>query len=134
MCACNSISSSHSRRAKGFARLAAGALCSRPPALPVARVALSGAASPLCHLLHPHPRPSPGPVPRAPPCRAVPCRAAALEALGKNKDALAAYEKARWLAQAHDNDPQGEQEYVEAVHALKLRMSMRDMGGYTRVM
>ena len=34
---------------------------------------------------------------------------AALEALGKNQEALQAYEKARWLAQAHDNDPQGEQ-------------------------
>lgn len=49
--------------------------------------------------------------------------AAALEALGKYQEALQAYEKARWLAQAHDNDPQGEQEYEEAVLALKNRMA-----------
>ena len=47
--------------------------------------------------------------------------AAALEALGRDKDAVAAYEKARWLAQVHDNDPSGEAEYDEAAKALRLR-------------
>jgi len=48
--------------------------------------------------------------------------AAALEALGRDKDANAAYEKAKWLAQVHDNDPHGEAEYEEAAKALRLRV------------
>ena len=48
--------------------------------------------------------------------------AAALEALGRDKDAVAAYEKAKWLAQVHDNDPNGEAEYEEAAKALRLRV------------
>ena len=64
---------------------------------------------------------------RSPPSAAA---SAALEALGKNQEALQAYEKARWLAQAHDNDPQGEQEYEEAVQALKLRMAYHQTDDY----
>ena len=48
--------------------------------------------------------------------------AAALEALGRDSDAVAAYEKAKWLAQVHDNDPAGEAEYEEAAKALRLRV------------
>ena len=48
--------------------------------------------------------------------------AAALEALGRDSDAVAAYEKAKWLAQVHDNDPTGEAEYEEAAKALRLRV------------
>ncbi len=46
--------------------------------------------------------------------------AAALEALGKDNDAIAAYEKAKWLAQVHDNDPNG-----EAVRLLRFRLTFR---------
>jgi hypothetical protein len=55
--------------------------------------------------------------------------AAALEALGKDNDAIAAYEKAKWLAQVHDNDPTGESEYDEAAKALRLR-TCTGAGGY----
>jgi len=48
--------------------------------------------------------------------------AAALEALGRDKDAVTAYEKAKWLAAVHDNDPNGEAEYEEAAKALRLRV------------
>ncbi len=47
--------------------------------------------------------------------------AAAHEALAHDAEAIAAYDKARWLASAHDNDPSGEAEYAEAVRALRLR-------------
>ena len=52
--------------------------------------------------------------------------AAALEALGRDKDAITAYEKAKWLAQVHDNDPAGELEYDEAAKALRLRVCTGD--------
>ena len=41
--------------------------------------------------------------------------AAANEALRNDSEAIAAYEKARWLASAHDNDPAG-----EAVRMIEL--------------
>ena len=78
--------------AKGFARLAAGAsrcLPRSPSCLYVSYAARSARLA-------------------SPSSRFLPL-SAALEALGKNQEALQAYEKARWLAQAHDNDPQGEQ-------------------------
>jgi hypothetical protein len=49
--------------------------------------------------------------------------AAALEASSLDAEAVAAYDKARWLAQAHDNDPHGEEEYAAAGRALRLRAS-----------
>jgi len=54
--------------------------------------------------------------------------AAAHEALRNNTEALAAYDRARWLASAHDNDPQGETEYVEAAAALRRRAALAGYG------
>jgi len=55
--------------------------------------------------------------------------AASLEALRKDSEAIAAYEKARWLASAHDNDPAGEAEYAEACAALRHRSAMSGAEG-----
>ena len=49
--------------------------------------------------------------------------AAAHEALGHDAEAMAAYDKAAWLASAHDNDAAGEAEYHAAVAALRRRAS-----------
>jgi len=54
--------------------------------------------------------------------------AAAHEALGHDTEAIAAYEKARWLAGAHDNDPAGEAEYGAAVQALRTRAAASGYG------
>jgi Flp pilus assembly protein TadD len=55
--------------------------------------------------------------------------AAALEALNHDSDAIAAYEKARWLAAAHDNDPAGEAEYADACTALRQRSALSGLEG-----
>ena len=57
--------------------------------------------------------------------------AAAMEALGRYQDALSAYDKAKWLANVHDNDPQGAEEYEEAMGTLRMRMSYVDGDGGT---
>ena len=49
--------------------------------------------------------------------------AAAHEALGHDAEAVAAYDKAKWLAGAHDNDPAGEAEYEAASVALRKRVA-----------
>jgi tetratricopeptide (TPR) repeat protein len=48
---------------------------------------------------------------------------AAHEALGQYSEAVSAYEKARWLATSHDNDPQGLKEYDAALAQARWRAS-----------
>ena len=48
---------------------------------------------------------------------------AAHEAVGQYSEAVQAYEKARWLATSHDNDPQGLKEYDAALAQARWRAS-----------